>query len=324
MNSIFPSRDTTRIHFAHIAYQFDNCFAKRNLDIKFFQSRTAADTAAQIRHSEVLVATGFWRNELLDQAENLRFIQVAGAGYDAFDLDALRARGIRLANSSGVNKNAVSEHAMGLILSFSRRLHEARDNQQQRFWRGMMSDFNQREDELPGKTLLIYGLGAIGDRLAKLARAFDMHVVGIKRNTDVSTSAHEVYTPDAFTRWLPQADFVALTCPLTDATRNLMNAETFALMRPDAYFINVARGGRVDEASLEAALANHQIKGAGIDTTVTEPLAAESNLWALPNAIITPHTGGETCLYEENVIDFLVENLNRLWAGQTELVNQVI
>ena len=320
----FPEKSTTRVHFAHIAYQFDTCFARRTPSVDYFQSRSLEQTAARIGECEALVITGFWRNELLEHAKNLRFIQGAGAGYDAFDLDALSARGIRLANSSGVNKNAVSEHAMGLLLAFSRRLHEARDNQHKRIWRAMMADFSLREDELPGKTLLIYGMGAIGSRLASIARAFDMHVIGIRRSPATDTAAHEMHTPEAFNTLLPRADYVALTCPLTDSTRNLMNAKTFSLMRNDAYFINVARGGCVDESALVDALANGVIKGAGIDTTVIEPLASDSPLWSLQNAIITPHTGGETCRYEENVLDFLEENLDRLWSGRSDLVNQII
>ena len=322
--SHLPTPENTTIQFAHVAYQFAACADERDYRSAYFQSYSVEDTRAQLGRADVLVISGFWRNELLDHSPQLKFIQVAGAGYDAFDQAALRARGIRLANSSGVNKNAVSEHAMGLILSLSRRLYEARDNQHKRHWRGMLSDFSTREDELGGKTLLIYGLGAIGERLAKLAKAFDMRVVGIKRNPQVASVADEVVDPSEFASRLRTADFVALTCPLTDETRNVIDAQALAMMQPRTHLVNVARGACVDESALIDALEAGAIKGAALDTTVAEPLSEESKLWTMPNVVLTPHTAGETCAYERNVLDFLDQNLTRLWEGQQQLVNQVI
>ena len=128
------------IHFAHPAYRLAERFAARHTGIAHFQSHDRADLKARIGEADVLVISGFWDNALLDQAKRLRFIQVCAAGYDAFDQGALKARGIRLANASGVNVNAVSEHAMALVLGFTRKLGEARDNQKKAFWRGMISD----------------------------------------------------------------------------------------------------------------------------------------------------------------------------------------
>jgi phosphoglycerate dehydrogenase-like enzyme len=117
---------------------------------------------------------------------------------------------------------------------------------------------------------------------------------------------------------------VALTCPLTGKTEGLIGAQALAAMKPSAFLVNVARGRVVDEAALIAALTEKRIAGAGIDCTVEEPLPAASPLWALENALITPHTAGETRRYEDNVIDLLLENLDRLWRGETVLRNQVV
>ena len=130
----------------------------------------------------MLVISGLWRNALLDRAPRLRYIQSIGAGTDQFPRETLARRGIRLASARGVNARAVAEHAMALILALSRRLPEARDNQARRVWRGMIGDLARREDELGGKTLLIVGLGDIGGRLARLAKAFDMRVIGLRRD----------------------------------------------------------------------------------------------------------------------------------------------
>jgi phosphoglycerate dehydrogenase-like enzyme len=123
---------------------------------------------------------------------------------------------------------------------------------------------------------------------------------------------------------LPEADFVALTCPLTKETEKLVGAEALGLMKPSAHLVNLARGRVVDEGALVEALAAHRIAGAGIDVTTEEPLAASSPLWGMEHVLITPHTAGETTHYEDNVIEILRDNLGRLWRGEEQLRNQVV
>jgi len=313
------------VHFAHPAYQLAAAFAKRGADHPHFQTWTPEDTEARLEEADVLVASGFWRNEWLARATKLQYIHVCAAGYDNYDLQALEARGVRLANSSGVNVNAVSDHAMALLLTLTRQVHLARDRQAKGQWRGMISEIDQREEELAGKTLVIYGLGGIGGRLARLASAFGMRVIGIRRSAGAPPEGvAEVRTPGDFPALLAEADAVALTYPLTEETRGLINAETIALMKPSAYLLNMARGPVVDEAPLVEALASGRIAGAGLDVFDPEPLPESSALWGLENAVIPPHSGGETRRYEENVIDFLVENLARLARGEGQLVNQIV
>ncbi|MEM7028711.1 MAG: D-2-hydroxyacid dehydrogenase [Chloroflexota bacterium] len=321
----FPSKENVNICFAHVAYQMSATFDKRQTGIEHFQLWSRDEMLSRIGEADVLVVSGFWFDELLEKADRLKFIQSIGAGYNQFPLDTLRERGIRLASAQGVNKNAVSEHAMAHILSLARQLHTGRDNQRQHFWREMISEIEQREDELGGKTLLIVGYGGIGSRLSKLAKAFDMRVIATKRNPATAQGpADEVHASDKLDELLPQADFVALTCPLTSETENLINPSTLALMKPSAYLINMARGHCVDEPALISALQKGQIAGVGLDTFWEEPLTDTSPLWDMDNVIITPHTGGETRKYEENVIDILLENLHRLWRGETELQNQIV
>jgi phosphoglycerate dehydrogenase-like enzyme len=124
--------------------------------------------------------------------------------------------------------------------------------------------------------------------------------------------------------FLPQADYVVLTCPLVPETRGLIDAAALGLMRSSAFLINAARGGCVVESALVEALGRGQIAGAALDVTDPEPAEAESPLWAMPNVFITPHTGGETRQYEANVNAILMENLERLWRGETTLLNQVV
>jgi len=214
---------------------------------------------------------------------------------------------------------------MALILAMTRKLPEARDNQARRVWRGMISDIAQREDELGGKTLLIIGLGRIGSRLAQLARAFGLRVIGIKRDpTTGGEAADSVQGLEGLKRLLPQADFVVLTCPLNKETEKVIDADAFARMKKSAFLVNVARGGCVDEPALIKAVQDRTIAGAAIDVTAEEPLAAISPLWVLGNVLITPHTAGETRKYEDNVLDILVDNLNHLWRGESSLRNEIV
>ena len=266
-----------------------------------------------------------WNNGLLAHASKLRFIQSISAGVNQYDQAALAAQGIRLASAQGVNARAVSQHAMALILALVRRLPEARDNQAKKLWRPMQGDFARREDELTGKTLLIIGLGGIGGRLAGLAKAFDMKVVGVRqdpaRGHNGADSVHALTNlPDL----LPHADFIALTCPLTPETQGIIGRAAIGLMKPTAYLVNVARGGCVVEAELIEALASGRIEGAALDTTMEEPLPEASPLWTMPNVFITSHLGGETRSYEANVVEILMDNLARLWKGETGLRNQIV
>ncbi len=320
-----PAGDRLSICFAHVAYQMQARFEARRTGLRCFQVRSREELAARIAEADVLSVSMMWTNDLIARAPRLCFIQSISAGVDQYDRAALAQAGIRLASAAGVNANAVAEHAMGLILALARRLPEARDNQARRVWRGMISDLAQREDELAGKTLLIVGLGRIGSRLARLAKAFDMRVIATRRDPAAGGGAADVVGGmEALNRLLPEADYVALTCPLTPQTERLMNAETFALMKPGVALVNVARGRCVDEPELVVALAEGRVAAAALDCAAEEPLAASSPLWAMPNVLVTPHTAGETRAYEDNVIDILLDNIGRLWRGEPALRNQVI
>jgi phosphoglycerate dehydrogenase-like enzyme len=320
---MLPPKDRLTICFAHLAYGLQNRFMPRETGIASIEVRTREELDARIDDFDVLVCSGLWRNDLIGRASRLRFVQSISAGTDQYDKQALAAAGIRLASGAGVNARAVSEHAIALILALSRRLPDARDNQHKKFWRGMQSDPLLREDELSGKTLLIVGLGRIGNRLAQIAKAFDMRVVGIRRDPAAGGDAHEVHAMAALKTLLPQADYVALTCPLTPETEKLMNAETLALMKPGAALVNMARGRCVDEPALIAALQSGQLTQAALDVMVEEPLPESSPLWTLPNVFMTPHSGGETRRYEDNVLDVLLENVGHLWQGEP-LRNQIV
>ena len=322
---MFPSKEDVTICFAHAAYQMKARFDLRKTGIESFQVWAYDDLQKRVGEADVVVVSGMWKNELIASAGNLKFIQSISSGMDQYSKAELGAKGVRLASAAGVNARAVAEHALALMLAVMRRLPEARDNQHKKVWRGMLGDLTQREDELGGKTLLVVGMGRIGAHLAKLAKAFDMKVVGIRRDPKQGTNgADSIHGMAELVKLVPQADIVALTCALTPETTGLMSAAAFAAMKPSAMFVNVARGKVADEAALIETMKAGKIWAAALDVTAEEPLPAASPLWTMPNIFISPHTAGETRAYEDNVLDILMENLGHLWKGEAKLRNQVL
>lgn len=316
------------ICFAHAAYRLEEAYQRLSVDRRIagarsFQVASRDELLARAGEADILVLSGLWDNALLAHPK-LSFVQSASAGVNQYDQAAFRAGGVRLASAQGANEQAVSEHAIALILALARRIPEARDNQAKAFWRPMQSNLATREDVIGGKTLVIIGLGRIGGRLAHLAKAFGMRVIGVRQNpASGANGADEVVATAGLLSCLGQADYVALTCPLTPETRNIIDARALAAMKPGSILVNVARGGCVVEADLLAALNSGHLAAAALDVTAEEPLPAASPLWAMPNVLVTPHTAGETRDYEDNVVALLIENVARLRGGEP-LVNEIV
>ncbi|MCJ2069472.1 D-2-hydroxyacid dehydrogenase [Methylobacterium sp. J-030] len=318
-------RDRLTVLFGHPAYQLGDVFRARCPDHACLEVRTLPEVEARIAEADVLVVSRFWRDAWVDRAERLRFIQAISAGTEVFDRARLRERGIRLASAQGGNAGAVAEHALAMILSLTRHLHTARDHQASRRWRGLIADPERREMELAGKTMVVVGLGGIGSRIAALAAAFGMRVVGVRRSAaDAAPPFEAVFPPDRLAEALGRADVVVLACPLTPETEGLIDAAALAAMRPSAFLINVARGRVVDEAALIRALRDGALAGAGLDCFAQEPLPESSPLWGFENVVMTSHTAGESRACEARVVDILVDNLSRLASGRADLRNQIV
>src|SRR5713226_944874 len=284
---MFPAREDVTICFAHAAYQMKARFDVRKTGLKSFQVWAYDDFQKRVGEADVVVVSGMWKNELIAAAARLKFIQSISSGMDQYSKEQLAAKSVRLCSAAGVNARAVAEHAIALILAVARRLPEARDNQHKKMWRGMLGDLSQREDELGGKTLLIVGMGRIGSHLAKLAKAFDMKVLGIRRDpAQGANGADSIHGMAELVKLVPQADVVALTCALTPETTGLMDAAAFAAMKPSSMFVNVARGKVADEGALIKTLQANKIWAAALDVTAEEPLPAASPLWSMPNVFI--------------------------------------
>lgn len=264
----------------------------------------------------VEIIAGHIHPQLLTQAVRLRWYQQWGAGTDwLLRYPEIANLDFQLTNASGVHAIPISEHIFAFLLAFARNMPQALHAQQEKRWG---RDDARAVLELAKKTLLLVGVGAIGQRTARLAQAFGMRVIGIRRHPGkaVAGVAHMV-GPEQMDDVLPEADFVVVTAPLTAETRGMFSAAQFARMKPSAYLVNIGRGGTINEADLVTALQNGQIAGAGLDVFTVEPLPAESPLWSMPNVLITAHYSGDTPAYGTRAMEIFLDNLEHFQKGET-------
>jgi phosphoglycerate dehydrogenase-like enzyme len=271
--------------------------------------------------ADVLIAWGFTPTDI-ENAKKLKWVQSISAGVDRIDGLALRDRGIPLTNSSGIHANNIAEHILSLMLSFARRLPALHDLQREHRWHsdsGRSGVF-----EITGQTLLVVGLGKIGEALAKRAKGLEMNVIATRRRLDIQrpSAADEVIPLSELKTRIGEADHVAICLPLTKNTEGMFDAGMLAAMKDGAYIYNIGRGSIIDQDALIHELSSGRLGGAGLDVTTPEPLPAESPLWNLPNVIITPHTSGSSPKLMERAVPLWVENLRRFSNGD-ELLNQV-
>jgi D-3-phosphoglycerate dehydrogenase / 2-oxoglutarate reductase len=226
----------------------------------------------------------------LAAAPNLRVVGKHGVGLDNIDIAAATQRKIAIVWTPEANADAVAQHALSLILGLSNRIKTADAALRQ----GHFNDRMQFSSlELRGRTLGIIGLGRIGSRVAKKAAlGLDMEVLAYDPYVDRPTYNGPAAFVDELEDLLARADFVTLHVPLTDETRNMINAERMAQMKDGAYLINTSRGATVDEAALATALQSSHLAGAGIDVFATEPPHLEHPLQKAPNTLLTPHVAG--------------------------------
>lgn len=271
---------------------------------------------------EIEIAVRRFPNEWIERAPTLRWLQQWGAGADwLLRCPTVAASGLIVTSGSGIHAVPISEHILALMLALGRNLHRAIRHQIEHRWQGV-SDWQQLF-ELADKTMVLVGVGAIGERTAQIATALGMRVIGVRRDpTQTVAGVAAMYAPAHLPELLPEADFVVLTIPLTAETQHLIGEREFTLMKPSAYLINIGRGGTVDEAALIEALRAGRLAGAGLDVVAQEPLPADSPLWDLDNVIITAHYAGATPRYDERALPIFLENLRRYVAGEP-LINVV-
>ena len=251
---------------------------------------------------------------LMDRCASLRVISSCSVGVDHIDVEAAVARGIPVGHTPGVLTDATADLAMGLLLAAARRLPEA-----DRFVRDHRWDPLRRWEpgmllgaDLAGATLGLIGLGPIGQAVARRAQGFGMRVVGWTR----SERRVEGVLPSSLENLLAVSDFVSVHVALAEGTRNLLDAQAIARMKPGAILVNTSRGGIVDEQALARALSTRALRAAALDVFAEEPLERDSPLRELDNVILAPHIGSATHRTREAMARLAVENLIAGLAGR--------
>ncbi len=251
---------------------------------------------------------------LLAETPSLLAVSSNGAGYDTIDLSACTRAGVLAVNQAGGNREAVAEHALGMMLALSKRIVEV--DRRMRSAPGIARDDYMGRD-INGRTVGIVGLGHVGSRIAELCRGlFAMTVLAYDPYVDAAQMAARGAEKVTLEELLARSDFVSLSCPRTAETRGMIGAGEFALMQPHAYFITTARGGIHDEAALAAVLERRGIAGAGLDVWDPEPPAPDHPLLRLDTVIASPHTAGVTHEARATMARIAAEQMLAILDGQ--------
>ncbi|HJM90810.1 MAG: hydroxyacid dehydrogenase [Alphaproteobacteria bacterium] len=256
----------------------------------------------------------FAHGEFLQRCPNMLVVSSMGSGTDTIDLADCTKAGVLVVNQAGGNAEAVAEHALALMLSLSKRVGET-----DQFMRAQdgIDRTSFMGHNIQGKTLGIIGLGHVGRRVAELCGTlFSMRVLAYDPYLEDSVFEARGAIKSSWGDLLSAADFITVHCPRTAETEDFLNADSFALMKPGAIFINTARGGIHDEAALFAALDSGHLAAAGLDVWAVEPPAADHPLLRLSNVLASPHTAGVTYESRHKMGTYAGEQLLEIFAGR--------
>jgi D-2-hydroxyacid dehydrogenase (NADP+) len=269
--------------------------------------------------TEVLMTfSPFMADHVARDATRLRWIQVLGSGVDGFvNLASLR-RDVLITNGRGVQAAPVSEAAISLMLALSRDMPRMLANQAARRWERWPSQL------LEGRTLGILGVGQIGEALAVRAQAFGMRVIGVSSGSRAVAGFERLYPREQLQDAVGEMDFLVVLTPYSTETHHIIDAPVLARMKQGAFLVNLARGGVVNEVDLAEALRDNIIRGAALDVFQEEPLSPESELWSLPNVIVSPHLGGLNSSYPRSILPLVIENVRLFAAGRNSEMRNVV
>lgn len=272
------------------------------------------ELAERVRDADIVLCNKTWfGKEEMEGAKNLKYIGLFATGFNNIDTAYAREKGITVCNAPGYSTEAVAQHAFALLLQTLNRVGDYNRIVSRGDWKTSrtFSMFPFPLYELSGKTIGIVGYGAIGRRVADIAKAFRMRVLVHNR----SRIQDDTVTQVPFDTLLRESDFVSLHCPLNDDSRNMMNAEAFDKMKQGAVLINTARGPLVDEAALRDALLGGKLLAAGLDVLCKEPMSRDCPLFGIENCYITPHVAWAGLETRKRLMTVVEENLKAFLEG---------
>jgi phosphoglycerate dehydrogenase-like enzyme len=272
-----------------------------------------------IGSADILLTFGaHMADHVLEKGSKLRWIQALGTGVDGIvDRPPFR-EGVLVTNMHGLHGDSVPEAAVLLMLALARDLPRAMRNRNTRKWERYPSQL------LKGKTVGIFGVGAIARSLAPKCKSFGMRVVGITSAVRRMEGFDRMVHRDELEAAVRELDFLVLLTPYTPETQGIVGARVLGAMKPSAFLVNLARGGIVDEEALIRALRERRLAGAALDVFATEPLPEDHPLWGMDNVIVTPHLGGFHDQYAEQALPTVVENFRKFLSGDTAHMLNVV
>ena len=255
---------------------------------------------------------------MLDRAPNLKWVQALSTGVDSFPRSSLSQRDIILTSTRGIHARHMAEYAIAVMVILARNLHRIVKNQTSHAWERFP------QGEIQGKVLAIVGLGSIGREIARKAAFLGMEVHGVKKHPEKLPDVHSVVGMDGLDHVLGFSDYVINLLPLTPETEDLFNKDRFSGMKEGACFINMGRGGSVNEDDLVQALQTNRLGGFVSDVFKQEPLPADHPLWDEDKAMITPHICGESTVYMDKAIPVIERNIQAFIQGRiVDMINRV-
>lgn len=279
----------------------------------------AGEIVNRAKDAEVLLVNKVVLTEaILDQLPKVKYIGVMATGFNNIDINAAKKHNITVTNVKAYGPASVAQQTFALLLAL---VNHAELHSQSVFAGDWVAspDFCYWKTpltELAGKTMGLIGLGDIGSQVAKIALAFGMRVIAYRKHPTPVEGVEMVSLEEVFER----SDIVSLHCPLTDETREIVNKERLARMKPNAIILNTGRGPLINEADLAEALHNGIIGGAGLDVLSTEPPKADNPLLSAPNCIITPHVAWATFEARKRLLQMVAENLESFMHGEARNV----
>ncbi len=290
------------------------------------RARDRAALAATLPKAEILITTNRLYTPdhaaaIREHSQGLRWIQFSTSGIDKAVASGLPS-GVTVTNAAGLRSFAVAEHAFALMFGLLRQLRATEQARRDDVW--ARDEVTPSMDNLSGKHLMLIGLGAIGQEIARKAKAFDMQVTGVSRATEPIANVDRIRPRSELRAAAAEADILLLSVNHDESTDKILSRGVIQAMKPTAYVVNIARGQVLDEPALVDALREGKIAGAGLDVTVTEPLPAGHPFWAMPNVLLTPHVAGAGSSDGGSAfIKIFTDNLRR-WLRKEPMRNVVV
>ncbi|MDL4841881.1 D-2-hydroxyacid dehydrogenase [Aquibacillus rhizosphaerae] len=286
-----------------------------SLDFRFYENIEKASD--QLSNAEVMLTYGEdLTKEIIEKSTNLKWIMVLSAGMDEMPLNKIKERSIIVTNSRGIHKTPMAEYAISMLLQVYRNSATFIENHQRKIF-----DRTVPTDEISGKTMLIVGAGAIGQELARIAKAFRIKTIGVSNSGKSKDYIDEMYRAKHIEKAIPEADFIVSILPSTKETADFYTYDHFKLMKSTAVFLNMGRGDVVSSDILIEAVKHNEIAHVVLDVFEQEPLPPEHPLWEMEQITMTPHISGKSPNYIPRAIDIFEENLVKYLNGKSDFIN---